>query len=243
MNRAELIEAFRSDVGDEKEPFLWTEADVQRYLDDAISEACDRARLIRDTTTAAICEITVTALTASYALDGRILHFERAKLDNSTVPLEITSTAALDASIPAVPRTWRPRSSFGYWSAFGSSWETAKGRPNVIAIDREGAGWTGRLVPIPTSDTVLRLHVFRGPLESLTEDADEPEGIESRLHLRLLDWMKHLAYSKQDTETKDAIKAMDYADRFTLAFGGRIDANQRRLQENNAPHVVEFVEF
>jgi hypothetical protein len=244
MLRKALIAQFRSDVDDVEEPWLWTKDDVQFYLDDAINEGCERAKLIRDATTPEICEVTVIAGTSTYPLDSRILSVERAKLDSMQVPLEITSTVALDSNVSGIwPRGWRSRSSYGSWSTFGTSWERATGRPSALAIDRAGSGWTGRLVPNPTSDDVLRLQVYRTPLESLTDDKQCPEGIPERLHPRLLDWMKHLAYSKQDTETRNDDRAQRFAALFTSAFGERIDANIRRTQQDRHPPVVAFQEF
>lgn len=244
MLRKALIAQFRSDVDDVEEPFLWTKEDAQFYLDDAINEACERAKLIRDATTPEICEVTVTAGTSTYALDSRILQFERAKLDSMQVPLEITSTLALDSNVTGIwPRGWRSRSSYGSWSTFGTSWESATGRPSALAIDRAGADWTGRLVPNPTSNDLLRLQVYRAPLESLTDDNSAPEGVPERLHPRLLDWMKHMAYSKQDTETRNDDRAQRFAALFTSAFGERIDANIRRQQQDRHPPVVAFQEF
>ena len=243
MNRAALIATFRRDVADEDEPFLWGADDAQTYLDDAINEAADRARLLRDSTTPEICEVTIAAGTHTYPLDSRILSVIRAKLDLGRRPLDLTSTVALDRGIGASSSDARVRSNYGWTgTSYGLAWESLTGTPTRIAIDAQASGWTARLVPAPTVSDTLRLQVYRLPLDSLTEDDDEPE-INSRLHIRLVDWMKHLAYSKQDTETRNDKKAEMFANLFTSAFGERIDANVRRAQRDRHPAVVAFQEF
>jgi hypothetical protein len=222
MNRLQLIDVFRARAFDTAAPYLWSDDEVQEYLDDAHNEAADRALLLRDTTTAEICEIAVEAGTASYELDPRILRVERAKLDLGRRPLEITSIAVLDSQLPG--------------------WASMTGRPGMVAIEAEGAGWLATLVGKPVEADTLRLHVYRLPLASLAADACEPE-IPSRLHVRLVDWMMFRAYSKKDAETQDATKASEHAAMFTTAFGERIDSNVRRKQHDNAPRVTAFREF
>lgn len=236
MNRADLISAWRSRVGDDTTPYLWSDDEAQEYLDDACNEAAERARLIRDTSTAAICTIAVVAGTASYPLDSRILSVERAKLDLLRVPLELTSSAALDNDRTAIMGR-----NNGYEPVTGMvlGWETTAGTPLAAAIDDEAGKWTLKLVPIPVVNDTLRLQVFRLPLASLTDDNASPE-IPYRLHIRLVDWMEHRAYSKHDMETRDDTKAQHAADVFTATFGERIDANQRRKQEDRGPSVVRF---
>lgn len=241
MNRKDLIAQFRSDVDDAKEPFLWDADDVQAYLDDAIAEACDRARLIRDSTTPEVCEITVTAGTSTYDLHESILSVELGQLQSQRLPLELSSTLAMETM--ASPFFSRGRNAYGSWTNFGQSWRTRTGTPRVLVLDRAGKRFSGRLSPIPTANDVLQLEVFRGALESLKDDKCEPEGVPLRLHLRLVDWMKHLAYLKQDTETRDEEKSKMFAALFASAFGDRVDANVRRMQEDRRPKVVAFQEF
>lgn len=243
MNRAELVAAFRARVSDQVLPYLWSEDEVQEYLDDAHNEAVERSNGIRDSATASICTIAVTADVADYALSPRILSVERAKLDNRNIPLDLTSTAEMDRGTSVRVRDWR--SSYpGSLSQnqTGAGWEQQAGQPKYLVLEFDNALWRAKLSPIPTENDTLRLHVFRLPLALLDDDDLEPE-IAYRLHIRLVDWMEHRAYSKKDAETYDEAKAARAAAAFTSAFGERIDANVRRQQLDRSPATTVFREF
>lgn len=242
MTAAELIDAFRARVTDQTAPYLWSDEEVQEFLDDAHNEAVERSSGIRDSATAAICTIAVTAGVADYDLSNRVLSVERAKLDNRNLPLELTSTAEMDRGTSMRVRDWR--SSYpGYLSSnqTGSGWEQQEGQPKYLVLEFDRARWRAKLAPIPTESDTLRLQVYRLPLVSLTDDL-EPE-IAFRLHIRLVDWMEFRAYSKKDSETNDEAKAARAAAVFEGAFGARIDANVRRKQLENYPNTTVFREF
>ena len=223
MKRPELIAAFRSRIDDTAQPYLWTAADVQLYLDAAHREAAERALLIRDATTAAVCSVAIVANTATYTLHASVLTVERAKLANQTRPLTVSSTEEMDRLTPS-------------WDSPGSA------APVYLVVDPDSNTLKARLVPAPRDATTLALVVRRLPLASLDSDDDEPE-IHARYHLGLVDWMMHLAYGKRDTETLNEAKARDCEALFTAQFGARIDANVRRKQADRNPARVEFREF
>lgn len=242
MTLDDLVDVFRARMRDTAEPPLWTRAEVVEFADDAENEAAERASLLRDTTTAAICEVDVVAGTAAYTLDDRILRVERAKLDLGTVPLSLSSTAAMDRGAGVTPKDWRTQSLSWQSGGADAGWEQRTGTPALALIDREGAAWKLRLVPIPVVDDTMRLHVIRLPLEPLSVSDGSPE-IPARLHVRLVDWMVYRAYSKQDSETFDRTKASEAEAAFTRSFGECIDANARRKQDDRAPCVTVFQEF
>ena len=242
MTLGDLIDVFRARAFDTKEPYLWSDAEVREFADDAENEAAERARLIKDSTTTAICQVAVVANTAAYALDSRVISVERAKLDSQSVPLVLSSTQAMDQNMGVRPRDWRASSS-NWVGGIAGGWEARQGTPNTAVLDAEGPGWKLMLSPIPTKADTLRLQVYRLPLVALsTSEANTPE-IPLRLHIRLVDWMVYRAYSKQDAETFDREKAAQAEATFTSAFGQRIDANARRKQEDRTSSVVQFREF
>lgn len=222
MKRAELIAAFRQMVDDETARYLWSDAELRRYLDAAQREAAERGRLLRDTTTAAVTQVAIVAGIAGYALDGRILDVERAKLRSQRLTLEITSTARMDRERPG--------------------WQAQSGAARYLLVDAEGGGWRGTLAPIPTQADMLDLAVHRLPMGAMNTDDDAPE-IPERYHLDLLEWMAHLAYKKRDTETYNELKSLEHGAAFTAVFGERIDANVQRKQAERRPETVHFREF
>lgn len=244
MDAGQLLAVFRARVHDTVAPYLWADVEAIEFLNDAQNEAAERANLLRDSTTAEICQISVVAGTAVYLLDPRIISVERAKLDSQRQPMQITSTPAMDgprsASRPGWPQQWRAN---GTWLAdSGAGWETQTGTPYFLVLDAEGDRWKATLAGIPIVNDTLRLQVFRFPLADIEDEADEPE-IPARLHVRLVDWMEYRAYSKKDTETYDEKLAARAAGAFESAFGERIDANVRRKQQDRTPSVVQFREY
>jgi hypothetical protein len=222
MKRPELVAAFRSRIDDDAEPYLWTPADVQLYLDAAHREAAERALLIRDASTVAVCSVPIVANTASYTLHASVLSVERAKLASQRQTLTLSSTEQMDRLHPG--------------------WDDVSGAPAFLVIDPDGSALRARLVPPPAEATTLALVVNRLPLASLASDDDEPE-IPARYHLGLVDWMMHLAYGKRDTETFNERNALECEARFAAQFGERIDANVRRKQADRSPARVVFREF
>ena len=73
MNVGQFIERFRRDRKDEASPYLWSDAEIaDDYLNDAVEEACQRADLIEDATSA-FTSFTWAADTVSVALPSHVL--------------------------------------------------------------------------------------------------------------------------------------------------------------------------
>src|SRR5258708_26884321 len=100
MKVRQIFDLFRSEVDDAKEPFLWPDADLMEYLNDAENEACRRARLIIDSTNEDICQIAIVAATALYALDPRVIFIRRARMQSRSLPISRGSIRDLDEGAP-----------------------------------------------------------------------------------------------------------------------------------------------
>lgn len=218
MNREQIVAAFRAAARDSLKPPLWSNDEVQDFLDDAHAEAAERALLLTDSSTPEICEIAIAANEAAYTLDSRIIEVKRAKLDSGTKPLVLKTSEALDIDWPG-------------WDSEDAD------EPCIAAIDAEGAGWKLTLVPAPAAATVMRLTVYRRPLCSLVKDDAEPE-INPRLHIRLIEWMLYRAYSQDDADTFDADKADKHAGLFAATFGPKRDAMATRFDHDQQFPVV-----
>lgn len=215
MTLSELVAAFRTRADDEAQPYLWEDTEVAQYLNEAEREAAERALLIHDETTAAVCTLTVVAGTASYPLHASILKIERATLASTGDTLTVTSRDKLDQSWPG--------------------WETATGTPQHLVEDGDG---NATLVPAPTAADSVALAVKRLPLADMAADNDTPE-IGVRHHYRMLDWALHLAFLKPDADAHNP-KAADYHEaRFERSFGYRNDANVQRKQRERRPHTTK----
>lgn len=73
MTLEELVAAARLKLDDAVLPYLWTTDELVNYANEAEREACRRANLIVDRTTAAYCRIAVVAGKYLYTLPNKIL--------------------------------------------------------------------------------------------------------------------------------------------------------------------------
>lgn len=215
MNLSELIEAVRIRTGDMSAPYLWSDDEITLNLNQADSEAAERALLIQDSTTAEVCTLTLDAGSASYPLHESILKIERAKLASTGDLLSVVSREALD-------KLW-------------SGWETATGTPKYLFEDGEG---NAVVVPEPTAADTIAITVKRLPLTVMASDADTPE-IPVRHHSRMLYWALHLAYLKHDADAFDQQAADRYEAMFARSFGYRHDANVQRKHRDKRPNTIK----
>ncbi len=187
----------------DKPDLLWSLAEWTEYANDAENEACIRANLILDRTSA-LAIITVLSGTATYSIDEKILLIKRAKLSSGTEPLVKTSRRVLDATYPnwevdtGTVRSWLPDGS------------------NKITLYKS-----------PLANDTLNLMISRLPAAAmlLANKLTVTPEIDSQYHLGLVDWMLHRAYSKQDSQTLDLGKAKEHLARFTKRFGERPPAS------------------
>lgn len=218
MTVEDFIAAFRSDTRDITVPYLWTDEDIVRYLNDAVDEAAERAFLIEDRATPACSEITLIPGQATYDLHPSVLRIKRATFDGK--PLHISSVEAEDNQ--------------------GFGWENREGpQPQKFIVN--GQATTITFVPSPTEAGTVSLTVYRTGLTPLTTDADtaEPE-LKPVYHTRLKDWMYRCAYLKRDAETLNEAKAAEHEAMFERAFGTRPSADTQRKRNDRRPPVVRF---
>ncbi len=209
MNLSELRDAFRIRADDRAKPYLWSDEEIDFYLNEAESEAAQRALLIQDEA----IEIAVDASGGVYDLNTSVLKIRRAKRSDGTV-LILTSRDRLDAE----------------WAG----WETATGTPAFIIDNGDG---TATAVPIPVVSDTITLSVYRLPLTSMVSDTDVPE-IHSRYHYRMLDWALHLAYLKHDADAFDQAAADRHEAAFERSYGYMHTANAQRKQRDKRPPIV-----
>lgn len=196
MKLSELLELTRVEIDDTEAPYLWSDAELIDAAADAENEACRRARLIIDSSTAAICQISVTAASNLYALDDRVLFVRRAKMGLEDSPLCRASYRDMDANM--------------------LGWESHTGTPTHYITDYE----TGkiRLYPTPVAADTLSMTVVRLPLVQLSDPELDPE-IKPHYHRSLRFWMMYRAYSKQDVDAHDDKRAADNLALFEQEFG------------------------
>lgn len=220
MTLAELIAAFRTDADDlVANPYLWSDAELTRWANEAEQEAALRAKLLFDASTTAVCQIAVLAGTTSYALHAKVHDVEHARtIDSGGTVTRLTLTDRIE--LERVRPDWR--------------YETREPRA-LIRYD-------GRieLDCIPDANYTLRLEVHRLPLTDMSTSGHIPE-IAAIHHRHLVKWMLHRAYERPDSETRDPDKSARAEKEFTKVFGRRPDADLRRAQQANRPQFNKAV--
>lgn len=213
MQVSEFITRFRAAVRDEAIPPFWPDPEILFYLNEAVQEACERARLIEDRS----MPLAILPGQDTYNLHPSVFEIKRLTLGGRL--LEETSVEALDCDSPG--------------------WEGRSGVPRCFIFEQASGAQKPRvrLVPKPTVADVAGLTVYRGARDPLAGGDDQPE-IPQRFHERLMDWLMHRAYLKQDADVFDPAKAATSLALFVQAFGERPDANVQRKQRDRRPPVV-----
>lgn len=176
MTATELLALFRSEVSDLETPYLWSDSSVYGYIDEAQKQFCRQTHGIED---ARSYKLNIAVSTEWYAVNPKIL-----KIRNV-----VNQATGLD--IPLIP--------VEKMSQRGLRFDGTTG-PLQALITGLQKGYV-RAYPIPNVASVAELRTFR-----LSEDVGSGDDFEiDDQHVRnLLLWVKHKAYSMNDSETYDA---------------------------------------
>lgn len=208
MNLGELRKLFRREAGDQTKPYLWSDAEIAEFANEAEREACRRADLLIDSQTQKLCRVTVKAGREGFDIDKSVIDIRRMRIQGQGTSVEPASAAEMDC---------------GY-----GDWESQTGTEILYYLPDMDTAFI-RLYPIPLQDIVLRMTVQRMPLSEMDSDDDEPE-ILWRHHRKLVYWMLKLAYEKQDSEGFDADKAQRAEAEFIREFGPSKSARNEQWQ-------------
>lgn len=196
MQLSDLIAEARERTRDINAPYSCSDERFTRFANEAQREACRRARLLVDSSSADVCVISLQANTSVYALDRRILFVRRATIDGQSRPLVRIHVSDLDSR--------------------GSEWQTETGDVDgwVVGMDTQAL----RLFRVPTVDGTARLTVQRLPLDDMSADTDVPE-ISERYHEKLVEWMVYRYFMTPDEEMRDPTAAQAAITAFESEFG------------------------
>ena len=195
MDSTRLFELFRSDVADEAKPYLWKDIEVWEYMDSAYKAFVRLTGGIADFTSS-ITEVSATANEPTSEVSKRILRFMSAHRASDNRPVEIINSTDIG-------RLSRSRSDYGVSRPFTLNDQVGPVVAMVIGMQRGVVRWLN----VPEVDDLIKLHVYRLPLNDITGDGQEFVDIDDQHHIYLLNAMKALAYRKQDAETFDRARA------------------------------------
>lgn len=202
MTTTELLALFRSEVFDLELPYLWSDTLIYSYIDDAQKQFCRDTNGIADSRS---FKINILADgTQWYTIDPKILKIRDAIVQATGLPMDIISVEKMEEN------NMRFDGGVGFTKALVSGLDEGMLR-----------AW-----PVPNEAMTIELRTFRLPL---TVEAGDDFEIPEQYHPRLLHWVKHRAYSIQDTETFDKGAADRYLALHTAACSAaRVEQNRIR---------------
>lgn len=201
MNSTDLRNAFRSDVRDEVTPYLWSDSEIYRYINDAQMQFCKREGGIRDATSS-ITQVPVVIGEAFADISPSILKVIQATRASDGRELEILNLETVQQM---------HASSTDYGALASPNSMNTPGSLLAVILGMEA--FKVRWIHIPAATDVVNLVVDRMALTPVTGANIDLEIAEEH-HEHLLLWVKHRALLKQDAETYDKGRS----DQFRAAF-------------------------
>lgn len=186
MDTTELRNLFRAEMSDTVVPYLISDDQVYRYLDDAQKQFCRWTEGIED---ARSFTIAIVPTVQWYDFDKTILKLRR------------ITNAATGASVTVI----NPEK----LEAAGIRFDGRTGPLKAVVAGMQKN--TLRVWPVPNVAVVLALEVFR---LSKTIDAGDELEIDEQHHINLLLWAKFRAYGNEDSDVFNSRKSADYEVRF-----------------------------
>jgi hypothetical protein len=218
MDAGELIAEFRALADDKSEPFLWDDASVLRWLNEAQDEAAERARLLYDTHTPACCTLTLAIGESVYRLHDSVVQV----IEAHTVSAEGKRTRLCRDD----PHKFAALTSFSdHPSSYAIIGQARSGQGLSILLDQ----------PALAADT-LKLSVYRVALQPMELSVDDPEIAESS-HRKLVYYALGIAFQTRDREAPDTDqRSTQFMSVFDAYFGApRTAAVKQKLQRHRVP--------
>lgn len=202
MNSTDLYELFRRDIADSAQPYLWSDLEVFSYMNDAYRMFVRLTGGVADSTSVT-ARVPVVTNVAAGVIAPAVLRIMSAYRVSDGQPVDIYNG----------PEYVRPA--------------TAKGPVRGMVIgEQDGlARWT----TIPIANDTVQLSVYRMPLGFITDAVQLFTDVKEDHHIHLMDWMKHLAYRKQDAETFNRASSAENGDSFRN-YCAEVVAERERLK-------------
>ena len=219
MNLGELLAELRSGMLNDRSDrasgtsdYLWTDATLVRYINEAHRRFASRSFCIQDGSTAEVTLVTLEEGIDTYTLHPSILAVKSAKLTTASIDLARVGHPFL-AAYRAPTEMWLDPESFT---------SSDPGAPLAFSTDEEiGEDDYGsrsavvlRVYPVPDAATTgaqIRLRVVRRPLDDFTvsNSGAYPEIPEDH-HLEMLDWAAYLALRIVDDDAGSPRRAAEF---------------------------------
>lgn len=214
----ELLQAWRESVSDTQKPYLWSDAEAYRFMDDAYFMFARLTGGIGDFESPEM-EVEVRAGEKLADLHPSILRITGATLRSTGHPVEVINFTDMGRLTT----------------------QDYGGRAKVRDFDLPGRVThmvTGlsqgrvRLIMVPVEDDIIDLTGYRLPLCHIAGDGQQLRDVSVYHHPHLMHWMSYLAYSKQDADAFDPRKADFHKSEFE-AYCAQVQREWERYKHKN----------
>lgn len=220
----------RSDLMSGPDDYLWSDEQLIKYIDEAQGLLARKGLVIRDASTAAVVEVSLTADVTQYTLHPSIIAVISAQVEGDVGDLARAGHSAFNSFQHVDPLFFDPAQLStmppGKPLAFSTDeqLDRASGKAGVVSM---------RVYPTPTADydgTLIRLRVVRGPLRPLTtDDLEASPEVPDDYHLGLLDWAAYRALRNIDSDAGAVEKADKYKSEFEAMIAQARTDSLRKL--------------
>lgn len=229
----------RSDRVSGSSDYLWEDATLVRYINEAQRRFAVRAYVIRDATTPEVVNVTLVAGVTQYTLHPSIIGVISAKVATTAVDLTRVGHSVLSSYS-------NPSGMVLYSTPFeqlNPGAPLAFSTDEAIAEDDDGtiSALSMRVYPAPRTEdagTIIKLRVIRKPLDELTcNNLFAVPEIPADHHLEMLDWAAYLALRIVDDDAGMPRRAQEFA----ATFEGHVnEARKLVLRKLFAPQPWGF---
>lgn len=215
MLTVDSLGLLRRELNDVALPTLWSDDDLYTYLDDAQKMFCRLTDGIADSSNAAVTKLNFAIGAAWLPLHPSILKIRSGYLVSSGLDINIINREDM---------------------------------PNLRLLFDGGAGPVTRLIigmeenrarthPVASIADAIQLSVFRLPIDTIAAGGSVEYEIADQHHRHLFLWAKHLAYSKQDSQTVDRAKDVQFEEAFHTY------CEKVALEQQNKRHKLRSVSY
>lgn len=225
MNLADLLAELREGILNDRtdrtsgtSDYLWSDDRLVRYINEAHRRFATQGLVIRDATTAEVCNVTLVLGQTEYPLHEAIIAVVSARLSTSSADLTRVGHALFAMSRPSTDQ----------WYDTSTYTSLPPGSPVAYSTDEGVSDYASdsvsqvllRVYPAPdaaAAGKVVKLRVVRKPLEDFrtTSPGAVPE-IPVDHHLEMLDWAAYLALRIVDDDAGSPKRAQEFASSFQV---------------------------
>jgi hypothetical protein len=223
-----LLAVTREWLDDQEKPYLWETASLARAVNNAVREACLRARLLKDDAISLpeLCRITVRAGQPRVRFAPEILVPRSGRMESGGCRLWALPAESMDRLRP-------------HWD---DDTTNTGSQPEFAVMDL--AQKTLHLYPTPATADTLLLRVWRMPLEKerMRNPQDTPV-IKLPDDQELCHWACYEALLNPDAELSNPVKAGDHLAMFEQRFGSRPSLHDMARWADSPPRVRRAMMF